>query len=285
VIPYVIGPVLGARDKKLRKYQPPAKCPVCEQPVEHIEGEVAWYCVNAACPEQLVRNVEHFVSRATLDIVGLGIKIVEQLIDEGMVEDVADLYALDRDALLELEGFKEKRVDNLLASIETSKEKSLADLVYALGIRGVGEVVGGALAANYRHLDELAQAKVEDLTEIEGIGPNIAEAIVDWFARPANMAVLKKLKQAGMWPESEPQAPLGEQPLAGLTFVVTGTLPTFSRNDAKQFIQQHGGKVTGSVSSKTDYLVAGENAGSKLDKAQELGVPILDEDALRALVA
>ncbi len=284
VIPYVIGPVLGAREKKLRKYKPPAKCPVCDQPVEHIEGEVAWYCVNAACPEQLVRNVEHFVSRATLDIGGLGIKIVEQLIDEGMVADVADLYALDRDKLLELEGFKEKKVDNLLSAIETSKSKSLADLIYALGIRGVGEVVGSALAANYRDLDELAGAKTDDLTEIEGIGPNIAEAIVDWFVRPGNQAILKKLKQAGMWPVAEPRAPLGEQPLDGLTFVVTGTLPTFSRNDAKDFIQRHGGKMTGSVSAKTDYLVAGENAGSKLDKAQELGVTILDEDRLRALV-
>lgn len=285
VIPYVIGPVEGARTGQEKKYQPPSQCPECGEAVEHIEGEVAWYCVNAACPEQLVRNVEHFVSRSTLDIVGLGIKIVEQLIDQGLVKDVADLYTLQRDKLLELEGFKDKKVDNLLASIETSKQQPLERLIFALGIRGVGEVVGADLARHFRDLDELSSAPAADLEEIEGIGPNIAEAIVDWFARPRNQAVLNKLKAVGMWPVSEPRTlSIGPMPLDGLTFVVTGTLPNFSRNDAKQFIQQHGGKVTGSVSAKTDYLVAGENAGSKLDKAQELDIPILDEKALRAMV-
>jgi DNA ligase (NAD+) len=254
--------------------------------VEHLEGEVAWYCVNIACPEQLVRNVEHFVSRSTLDIVGLGIKIVEQLIQAGLVEDVADLYTLKREELLGLEGFAEKKVDNLLASIESSKERSLARLVYALGIRGVGEVVGADLARQYRDLDELAEAHADELEQIEGIGPNIAEAIVDWFAKSTNQNVLNKLKKAGMWPVSEPVSPAqaAELPFSGLTFVVTGTLPNFSRDEAKQFIQEQGGKITGSVSAKTSYVVVGEAAGSKLDKARELGVPVLDESGLRALV-
>jgi len=284
VIPYVIGPVLIARTGKEKRYIPPKKCPVCGEPVEHIEGEVAWYCVNAACPEQLVRNIEHFVSRATLDIVGLGIKIVEQLIESGLVKDVADLYTLKKKDLLTLDGFAEKKADNLLASIEASRNRSLAQLIYALGIRGVGEVVAADLASHFRDLDELARAKIADLEEIEGIGPNIAEAIVDWFSQSTNRAVLKKLKKAGMWPVASPSAvPKGPQPFAGLTFVVTGTLPTFSRKGAKEFIQKLGGKVTDSVSASTSYLVVGEEAGSKLDKAKELGVPALDEAALRAL--
>jgi DNA ligase (NAD+) len=286
VIPYVIGPVTAARTGKEQPYTPPEKCPVCGQQVEHLEGEVAWYCVNAACPEQLVRNVEHFVSRGTLDIVGLGIRIVIQLIDAGLVKDVADLYTLKREDLMQLEGFADKKVDNLLGSIEASRSRSLARLIYALGIRGVGEVVGADLARNFRDLDELAAASAADLEQIEGIGPNIAQAIVDWFAKPTNQNVLKKLKKAGIWPVSEPVSPAqaAELPFSGLTFVVTGTLPNFSRDDAKQFIQEHGGKVTGSVSAKTSYVVVGEAAGSKLDKAQELGVKTLDEAALRALV-
>ena len=286
IIPKVVDVRLDRRAPESQPFEPPSECPICGEAVVKFDGEVALRCVNAACPEQLVRNVEHFVSRSTLDIVGLGIKIVEVLIEEGLVKDVADLYTLERERLLELEGFKDKKVDNLLASIAASKEQPLDRLIFALGIRGVGEVVGADLARIHRDLDELAQAKVADLEQIEGIGPNIAQAIVDWFARPGNRKVLKKLKKVGMWPRSEPQAaPSGPIPLEGLTFVVTGTLPTFSRNDAKQFIQQHGGKVTGSVSAKTDYLVAGEKAGSKLDKAQALDIPILDEAALRAMVA
>jgi DNA ligase (NAD+) len=241
--------------------------------------------VNAACPEQLVRNIEHFVSRSTLDIAGLGIKIVEQLIESELVKDVADLYTLDRDALLELEGFKDRKVENLLAAIETSKSRSLGRLIYALGIRGVGEVVGNDLAAYYEDLNALSRAKAQDLEQIEGIGPNIAEGIVDWFGRPRNQEVLKKLKKAGMWPTSDLSAAqaAADGPLAGLSIVVTGTLPTFSRKDAEDFIRSQGGKATSSVSKNTDYLVAGENAGSKLAKAEELGIRVLDEDGLKAL--
>ena len=282
VIPYVIGPVLSERAKGAKKYKPPQACPVCGEPVETVEDEVAWYCVNAACPEQIVRNVEHFV--AVLDVVGLGEKIVAQLNAAGMVKDVADLFTLTRDDLLSLEGFADKKADNLLASIEAARGRSLAQLIYALGIRGVGGVMAGALAAKYRDLDELAAASTQDIDDIEGIGPSIAEAITDWFAQASNQAVLAKLKRAGVWPRSEPRkAPSGPQPFAGLTFVVTGTLPTFSRKEAKDFIESFGGKVTDSVSKKTSYLVVGEDAGSKLDKARELGIQILDEAALKQL--
>lgn len=283
VIPYIIGPVVAARSGKERTYKPPKKCPVCSEPVNRVEGEVAWYCINPACPEQLVRNIEHFVSRATLDIVGLGIKIVEQLVESGLVKNFADLYSLRREALLELDGFAEKKADSLLASIAASKTKPLSRLIFALGIRGVGEVVGADLARKFGNLDALARVSQEDLEQIEGIGPNIASGIVDWFGRPTNKTILKKLKAVGMWPEEVVAESKGPMPLAGLTFVVTGTLVSFSREEVKEFIQSRGGKVVSSVSGKTSYLVAGESPGSKLEAARELGVSVLDEAGLREL--
>ncbi len=286
VIPYVIGPVEAARTGDEWPYTPPETCPDCDQPVERIEGEVAWYCVNAACPAQIVRNIEHYVSRGAIDIVGLGVRIVKQLVEQGLVNDVADLYTLERSSLLGLEGFAEKKADNLLEAISASKGQPLSRLLTALGVRGVGEVVASDLASHFGSLDAMAAATVEDLENLEGIGPNIAQAIVDWFQRPANQGVMRKLRDAGVWPRmqvsvGEPESP---QPLAGLTFVVTGTLPGFTRQEAKEFIQSNGGKVTGSVSKKTNYLVAGEKAGSKLSKAEQLGVPVIGEDDLRRLV-
>ncbi|MCK6539014.1 MAG: NAD-dependent DNA ligase LigA [Anaerolineales bacterium] len=293
VIPYVIGPVVDARSGKEKKYKPPQTCPACGQPVEHFEGEVAWYCVNAACPAQLVRNVEHFVSRGAMDIVGMGIKIVEKLIETGKVRDVADIYTLTRADILEAVTKKDRKTDkeppgkiadNLLASIETSKSRSLARLITALGIRGVGEVSAGDLAAHYGNLDALSKAGVDDLQQIEGIGPNIAEGIVDWFSRPFNQKVLKKLKAAGVWPQAQKtEGRRQEGAFTGLTFVITGTLPTWSREEAKAFIESHGGKVTDSVSKKTGYLVLGENPGSKFEKAKALGVKIIGEEELRKL--
>lgn len=283
VIPYVIGPVVEARTGQEQIYRPPQVCPVCKQPVEHFPGEVAWYCVNAACPAQLIRNLEHFVSRGAMDIVGLGIKIVEQLVTSGLVKDVADLYSLTRADLLRLEGFADKKADNILAAIDASRSRPLERVINALGIRGVGEVMAGDLAGHYRDLEQLSRATAEELQQIEGIGPNIAEAIVDWFSRPVNRRVLEKLRAAGVWPAAEEAAaPAGA--LEGLTFVVTGALPHYSREGIKDFIRSHGGKVTDSVSKSTSYLVVGESPGSKLDKARQLGVPILDEAGLLALI-
>ena len=296
VIPYVIGPMVDVRTGSEKPYVPPNICPACGQPVEHFEGEVAWYCVNAACPEQLVRNVEHFVSRGAMDIVGLGIKIVEKLIETGKVKDVADIFTLTREDILDAVTKKDRKTkaeppgkiaENLLESINISKGRSLNRLLNSLGIRGVGEVMATDLTRHYPDLDALSKATAEELQEIEGVGPNIAEAIVDWFARPANQNLLKKLKAAGVWPVAQVSA-TSDQPsggLAGLTFVVTGTLTNFSREGIKEFIQEHGGKVIGSVSKNTDYLVLGEDPGSKLDKAQELGVKIIDENELRRLAA
>jgi len=283
VIPYVIGPAVDARSGKEKRYKPPTKCPACGQDVEHIEGEVAWYCVNAACPAQLVRNVEHFVSRGAMDIVGLGIKIVEQLIEAGLVRDVADLFALKKNQLLELEGFADKKAENLLGSIEQAKGQSLNRLITALGIHGVGEVMAGDLARTYGNLSALSKTSADDLQLIEGVGPNIAESIVDWFARPANQKLLKKLKSAGLDPQMQKDEKKKEGAFTGLTFVVTGTLPNFSRDDAKEFIESNGGKVTDSVSKKTSYLVLGEAPGSKFEKAKSLGVKIIDEAELKKL--
>ncbi len=292
VIPYIIGPVMDARTGKEKSYQPPTTCPACGQPVEHFEGEVAWYCVNAACPAQLVRNVEHFVSRGAMDIVGMGTKIVEKLIEAGKVKDVADIFTLSRADILESVTKKDRKTekeppgkiaDNLLSAINTSKSQSLSRLITALGIHGVGEVSAGDLASHFGNLDSLSKAGVDDLQQIEGIGPNIAEAIVDWFGRKANQKVLEKLKKAGVNPTFNVQRSTLNDSLAGLAFVVTGTLPTLSREGAKEFIESNGGKVTDSVSKKTSYLVLGENPGSKLEKARSLGVKVIGEEELKKL--
>jgi DNA ligase (NAD+) len=284
VIPYVIGPVADLRTGAEKPYAPPGTCPACGQPAEHFEGEVAWYCVNAACPAQLVRNVEHFVSKGAMDVTGLGYKIVEQLIGEGLVRDVADLYTLTKEQLLGLEGFADKKADNLLAAIAASKRQPLARLLTALGVRGVGEVSAGDLSRHFPSLDSLAGASAEQLQMVEGIGPNIATGFVDWFSRERNQKVLAKLKTAGVWPRGEGEkGKRGEGPLAGLTFVVTGTLAGFSREGVKEYIESHGGKVTDSVSKNTSYLVLGEAPGSKYEKARVLGVKIIGEDELRKL--
>jgi DNA ligase (NAD+) len=220
-----------------------------------------------------------------MDIVGLGIKIVEQLVASGLVTDVVDLYSLRREDLLQLEGFAEKKADNLLAAIQSSKNRSLARLINALGIRGVGEVMADDLAKAYLDLDQLAKASIDDLQMLEGIGPNIAQAVVDWFARSANLEVLEKLHQVGVWPRGDDiESSSGvEQTLQGMTFVVTGTLTGFTRQEIKAFIESRGGKVTSSISKKTSYLIHGDSPGSKLAKARSLDVSILDEGAFMNL--
>jgi DNA ligase (NAD+) len=295
VIPYVIGPVVDLRTGAEKPYVPPTVCPACEQPVEHFEGEVAWYCVNAACPAQLVRNVEHFVSRGAMDITGLGIKIVEKVIETGAVRDVADIYTLTRADILAAVTKKDRKTekeppgkiaDNLLAAIEVSRRQPLSRLLTALGVHGVGEVSAADLSRAFPSLDLLAKADADQLQRLDGVGPNIAEAIVDWFNNPRNVAVLDKLKKAGVWPINQPSKinlPQSALPLSGLTFVVTGTLPTLSREGVKEFIETHGGKVTDSVSKNTSYLVLGEAPGSKYEKAKALSVKVIGEEELRKM--
>ena len=221
-----------------------------------------------------------------MDIEGFGIKIGEQLAQEGLIKDIADIYFLNKEQLLSLEGFAEKKADNLLAAIQASKQQPFERVLIGLGIRYVGSTVAGLIVDAFPSIDALQKAGQEELKGVEGIGPRIAESIVEWFKRPSNQALVEKLRRAGVTLAVSPPSG-GEakhpQPLAGLTFVITGTLPTWSREEAKAFIEQHGGKVTGSVSQKTNYLVVGEKAGSKLAKAQSLGVPTLDEEGLKRL--
>jgi len=245
---------------------------------------VAIYCDNPACPEQLVRRVEYFVSRGAMDIDSFGSQTGALLIEKGLIHDIADIYYLNRDELLALEGFQEKKVDNLLAGIEQSKNQPANRLLTGLGIRFVGSVVAGLLLDALGSIEALGRAGQERLEEIEGIGPETAANVGAWFAEEYNIALLEKLKAAGLQFEMAAGEGASDR-LDGLTFVITGTLPGMTRDEARALIEANGGRVTGSVSSRTSYVLAGEAAGSKLDKAQSLGVAVVDLDGLLALLA
>lgn len=284
VIPYIIGPIVDARTGMEVTYTPPDTCPSCGEPIVNPEGEVAYFCTNNACPAQLVRNLEHFVSRGAMDIVGMGVNIVQQLVDAGLVSDIADLYRLEKSDLLALEGYGEKKTDNLLQAINDSKSQPLSRLITGLGIHGVGEVAAQDLSNHYRDLDELSQTTKEEIETLAGFGPTIAESIVEWFNHEENQEVLQKFKAQGVWPVAEEKTKAGPQPLAALTFVITGTLPNLSRPQAKDLIEANGGKVAGSVSGNTDYLLLGEDPGSKYDQAQKRNIPTLSEADLLQLI-
>jgi DNA ligase (NAD+) len=220
-----------------------------------------------------------------MDIRGLGERSVRQLLEQGLIRDEADIFTLTADDLLPLEGYATKKVQNLLDNIQATKDRPLARLIGALGIRGVGSTVAELLAEHYHTLEALVAATRQELQQIEGFGPHTADAVVEWFAEPRNRQLVEKLRSAGVRLTSEPKARRAlSDKLAGLTFALTGTLPTLKRNEASVLIEKHGGKVVGSVSKKTSYVVTGDDPGSKLDKAQELGVPILDENGLLALI-
>jgi DNA ligase (NAD+) len=283
VIPYVVGPVIAARTGAEIPITPPEVCPVCASPVIRPEGEVAYYCSNPACPERLARNLIYFVSRGAMDIDGLGENGVRLLLEQGLIQDEADLFFLTSEPLLALEGFAQKKVDNLLASIQMAKSRPLARLIASLGIRGVGTMVAGVLADHFKSMELLAASSAEELQTIEGIGPIMAGAVVEWFALPRSQVLLEKLRAAGVnMQQANVQA--ASDTLAGLNFVLTGTLPTLSREEVSALIESHGGSIKGSVSAKTSYVVAGDAAGSKLAKAQQLGIPILDETGLLGLL-
>ncbi len=285
VIPQVVRPVKEARTGDEKIFKMPDRCPVCGEPVVRPEGEVAYYCINSACPAQLARKIEHFASRRAMDIEGLGEKQADLFVQKGLVHDVADLYYLDPKKLLELEGFGEKKVQNLLSAIEASKDRPLWRLINALGIKFVGEEVAKILAERYHSIDALMNASEEELQSIPGIGPKIAKSIVDWFSRESNRKVIEKLRKAGVrMSEEETTEEETAKPLEGLTFVITGTLP-LPRSKVKELIESNGGRVTDSVSRKTSYLVVGESPGSKLDKARRLGVPTISFEELQELIS
>jgi len=283
VIPYIIGPIIGARNGGEKMFSPPNCCPACGMPIENLPNEVAWYCVNNACPAQITRNIEHFVSRDGMDIVGLGIKIVEQLVEKGLINDVADLYGLSLEDLLCLEGFAKKKAENVISAITESKKRPLVNLIRALGINGIGEVAADELAAHYCDLEEISQAEKGDIEDIDGFGPNTAESLGQWFSLTRNKEIIRKLHTYGVWPKSNIiKTPRGIS-LEGLKFVVTGTLVDFTRDELKSYIKQFGGKVSDSVSGKTDYLVLGEKPGSKLEKARSMGVKVIGEKELKKM--
>jgi DNA ligase (NAD+) len=295
VIPQVIRPLIELRTGEERVWEMPRQCPACGAPAVRVAGEAATYCLNNACPAQLVRGIEHFVGRGAMDIAGFGIRQAELFVELGLVRDLADVYDLDPDRLRELEGFGEKRVANLMAAIEASKQQPPARLLNAFGIKGVGEIVAEELMTHYDSLETLAAAPVQELQAIPGIGPVLAQSISDWFAQEPNRRVLARLAQLGVRTQRAPSPlPLakqsgaagpaaGEGTLSGRTFVITGTLPSMSRDEARAFVKAHGGKVTDSVSKNTSYLVAGEAAGSKLAKAHDLDVPVIDEGQLQLM--
>ena len=289
VIPQVVRPVVELRTGEERPFEMPRTCPACAEPLVRSEGEAATYCVSSACPEQLVRSVEYFASRGAMDIDGLGIKQAELFVRLGLVRDVADLYALGREQLAGLEGFQSRRIENLLAAIAATRERPVARLLTALGIRGVGAVVAEVLIEHFHSIDALERATPEELEAVAGVGPTLAQSVCSWFAIGRNRTVIEKLRAAGLRlvePERESGGEEGgPQPLAGATFVVTGTLPTYSREQVTALIRRAGGKVTSSVSAKTSYVVAGESPGTKADKAAKLGIPVIDEAELLRLVS
>jgi DNA ligase (NAD+) len=281
VIPQVVKVVKPAEDG--RRFQMPERCPVCKGEVHRTEGEVAYRCVNAACPARLKESLLHFAGRRAMNIDGLGEKIVDQLVDKGMVRDVADLYKLSHAQLAGLDRMADKSAQNLIDEIEKSKKVDLARLIFALGIRFVGERTGQLLANHFGSLDKLAEATDEELLQVEEVGPRVSEAIREFFGEKRNREVIEKLRKAGLqFEQKKIRQPGGA--LAGKQFVLTGTLPTLSREEATRLIENAGGRVTGSVSRKTDYVVVGADAGSKLEKAKSLGIQTLDEAALKALL-
>jgi DNA ligase (NAD+) len=284
VIPYVVQTIVSKRPEGAEPFVFPERCPACGGVAARPEGEAYWRCMNAACPAQVKGRLQHFGSRRAMDIEHLGESLVEQLVDHGMVRDFSDLYRLTVDQLAELERMAEKSAQNVISAIAGSRERGLARLVNALGIRMVGERVAELLAGHFGDLHAIADAPEEALAQIHGIGPEIARSVRTFFAADENRALVTKLQDVGVVTTQERAAP-SPQTLASKTFVITGTLPNLSRDAARDLIVEHGGRVVNAVSKKTDYVVVGDAPGSKADDARRLGVKTIDETELRALAA
>jgi DNA ligase (NAD+) len=282
VIPKVVEVLKDRRPRDTREFHMPERCPVCGGHVVRAEGEADHRCVNANCPAKLRESIRHFASRGVMNIEGMGDALVNQLVETGLVKNVADIYSLKQDDLLKLERMGKKSADNILKEIENSKKLSLERVIYGLGIRFVGGRTAQFLAEHFGSLEALMNASEDELQEVNEIGPSVSASIREFFDEPKNVALVKRLESAGLKFTGEKKR--RGTTLAGKTFVLTGTLERHTRDEAKQLIEDAGGKVAGSVSKKTDYVVAGAEAGSKLDKARELGVAIIDEDEMERLV-
>jgi DNA ligase (NAD+) len=284
VIPKVVGPVLSERPDDARPWEMPRDCPACGSRLARPDDEVVWRCLNASCPARLRRSLLHFASRRALNVEGLGEALVDQLVERGLVADVADLYAVRADQLAALERMGPKSAQKLLEQIARSRDAEFWRVLFGLGIRHVGERVAQALASAFGSIDELAAASAESMQAVRDIGPVAASAVRAYFDEPHNLALVDRLRAAGLQLQSAAPARVGEQPLVGATFVLTGTLAGMTRDEAASAIAARGGRVSGSVSKKTTYLVAGAEPGSKLVKARALGVTVLDEEAFSRLI-
>jgi DNA ligase (NAD+) len=285
VIPQIVKVALERRPKGARKYAFPKRCPVCGAAVVRLEEEAVTRCPNLDCPAQLKNNLRHIAGRGALDIDGLGEKLIDQLVERGVVTRLSDVFRLGATALEGLERMGEKSAQNLVAALDKAKRTTLARFLVALGIRHVGETVAELLARHFGDLDPLLEASAEQIEAAPGVGPIIAESVAAFFADPRNRAEVKELRELGLsWLASAPAPPRGEGPLAGKVFVLTGTLEGMTRGEAKQRIEAQGGKVTGTVSKKTSYVVAGADPGSKLTAARELGVAVLDQSDFETLL-
>jgi len=286
VIPEVVSVVLGQRPKGARKVKLPPKCPVCDSMVERLEGEAVARCTGGLyCAAQRIEAIKHFVSRRALDIDGLGSKLIEQLVALERLDSPADIYTLERDEIIALERMGEKSADNLLKAIEASKSTTLSRFLYALGIREVGEATAAVLASSFGKLESIISATEEELQQVPDVGPVVASRIHSFFAEKHNRTIIERLIKAGVhWDEKAAVISKSDGTLAGKTFVLTGTLPSMTRDEAKERIEAQGGKISGSVSKKTNFVIAGDSPGSKLRKAESLGVAIIDEEGLMQLL-
>ena len=285
VIPQVIGPVLEDRTGNEQVFKMPADCPACGEPVVKNEEDAKHFCVNPRCPSRDVEGIKHFISRSAMDIDGVGEKLVDRLYELELVRRASDLYALTVDDLLPLEGFQETSANNTIAAIAASKARPFGNVLFGLGIPHVGLVTAQAIARAFGSMERLLEAGAEEIAEVEGVGPIIAEAVAGWCADPERQAEVAALRAAGVTLElAADEVPVEDGPLSGKTIVVTGTLEGFSRDEAKAAIERLGGKTTDSVSKKTSYVVVGASPGSKVAKAEKAGVPILDEAGFRELL-
>jgi DNA ligase (NAD+) len=285
IIPEVVRVLVELRPTNAQRFEMPTHCPVCGQPVVQPEDEAVTRCINDQCPAILKGSLIHWVSRGAMDIDGMGEKLIHQLVEKQQVHSVADLYKLTVDSLINLERLGKRSAEKLIAALEKSKARPWSRLLYGLGIRHVGSVNAQTLTEAFPSAVALAAADPAAIGNVFGIGPEIAQSVYDWFQVPAHQTLIADLQAIGLQLIAPATPSKGPQPLAGKTFVITGTLPTLKRDQAKELIEQAGGKVTGSVSKKTDYLLAGAEAGSKLDKAQALGIQVLEEEQLLTLLS
>jgi DNA ligase (NAD+) len=283
IIPQIINVVNPDREGRPAPFKMPEDCPACGEKLEKFEGEVAWRCLNPECPPQVRERIIHFASRDAMDIEGLGEAVVDQLVTQNLIHTYADLYKLTSDQLIPLERMGKKSAENLVQAIEKSKEQPLERVIFALGIRFVGKTVARDLAEHFRSVDRLMNADVEKFTSVDSIGPKIAESVITFFSHQKNRDLIDQLREAGLQFQAEEKEQLSAR-LEGKKFVITGTLPSMSRSEVKKLIEKHGGKTTSSVSKNTDYLLSGDSPGSKFDKAEKLGVPILKEEDFMQLI-